>query len=121
MEKYHKITEMLENELGKIASDGKLTTSSLEIGDKTAHFLKSLKTIEAMEEAAEEEEYSHDYDGYPVHMNRNSYARGRGSRAKRDSMGRYSSKYDGYSRNAKKADLMQEIEMLKEQVENMED
>jgi hypothetical protein len=55
-------------------------------------------------------------------MNRNSYARGRGSNARRDSRGRYSSRYDGNSMNSgKKEDLMQEIEMLKEQIENMED
>jgi hypothetical protein len=122
MGKYHKLSEMLEDELHKISSDGKLTTSALEVGDKTAHFLKSLKTIEAMEES-EEDGYSYDYgySRYPM-MNRNSYARGRGSNARRDSRGRYSSRYDGNSMNSgKKEDLMQEIEMLKEQIENMED
>ncbi len=44
MGKYHKLSEMLEDELHKISSDGKLTTSALEVGDKTAHFLKSLKS-----------------------------------------------------------------------------
>jgi hypothetical protein len=129
MGKYHKIEKMLDEELDKISAQGKLGTSSLEVGDKVAHFLKSIKTIEAMEEADEGSSYdypmmmdggrSYNYDGM-------SYARGdgrgRGSNARRDSRGRYSSRYDGNSMNSgKKEDLMQEIEMLKEQIENMED
>ena len=62
MGKYHKITDMLEGELMKIGSEGKLTNTSLEVGDKAAHFLKSIKTIEAMDEA--EEGNSYRYDGY---------------------------------------------------------
>ena len=74
-------------------------------------------------EESEDDGYSYDYgyNRYPM-MNRNSYARGRGSNARRDSRGRYSSRYDGNSMNSgKKEDLMQEIEMLKEQIENMEE
>lgn len=126
MGKYHKLTEMLEDELDKISTGGKLTTSSLEVGDKTAHFLKSIKTIEAMDEAEESNSYGYNYDSYSMRNgnmgNRNSYARGRGMNAKRDSRGRYSSRYDGNSMNAdNKEELMQEIEMLREQIENMED
>lgn len=50
--------------------------------DKMAHTLKSLKTIDAMEGYSEDDGYR--YDGM-------SYARGRGTYANRDSMGRYSS------------------------------
>ena len=125
MGKYHKLTEMLEDELDKISTGGKLTTSSLEVGDKTAHFLKSIKTIEAMDEAEEGNSYGYNYDSYSMRngkMGRNSYARGRGMNAKRDARGRYSSRYDGNSMNAdNKEELMQEIEMLREQIENMED
>ncbi|MBQ2349439.1 MAG: hypothetical protein II392_01335 [Mycoplasma sp.] len=128
MANYHKLSEMLEDELDKIATSGKLTTSSLEVGDKAAHFLKSIKTVEAMEEA--EEGRSYDYEPYMRDMSgnmdmrysRNSYARGRGSNAKRDSMGRYASRYDGRSMHGKsQEELMEEIEMLREKVEKMED
>ena len=118
MGKYHKIEEMLVGELMKIGSEGKLTTSSLEVGDKAAHFLKSIKTIEAMEEA-EDDEYSgamrygrsYMHDGM-------SYARGRGSNAKRDSRGRYSSEGDMHG---DKHALMMELEELKDRIREMED
>ena len=123
MGKFHKIEEMLEGELMKIGSEGKLTTSSLEVGDKAAHFLKSIKTIDAMEEA-EGNSYDGDYgmrrDGrsYGYNYDGMSYARGRGRNAKRDSMGRYSSE-GGYSGN--KHALMMELEELKDKLDNMED
>ena len=69
---------------------GKLSGSDAEYVDKLTHTLKSIKTVIAMEEA--DDGYSHDYRPYP-YMRGGSYARGRGSRAKRDSMGRYSSMY----------------------------
>lgn len=116
MGKYHKITDMLESELMKIGSEGKLTNTSLEVGDKAAHFLKSIKTIEAMDEAENGESYrdgrSYNYDdGYTY--DGMSYARGRGRNARRDSMGRYA---DGGS----KQEMMQEIEELKRRVEDMD-
>ena len=46
MGNYHKLESMLEEELDKITAQGKLGTSALEVGDKVAHFLKSLKTID---------------------------------------------------------------------------
>lgn len=116
---YHKLEEMLEDELEKISTSGKLTTTSLDLGDKTAHFLKSIKTIEAMDNA--EDGYSsrgrmYRDDRMMVDDGRMSYARadmrGRGSNARRDSMGRYADS---------KSDLMMEIEELKRQVEKMED
>lgn len=121
MANYERISEMLEDELDKIASSGKLTTSSLDVGDKAAHFLKSVKTIEAMENADD----GYAYDSYSMRgMRGNSYARGRGSNAKRDSMGRYSTRYNdgymGYSQESKE-DLMKEIQMLKDKIQKMED
>ena len=123
MGKYHKIEKMLEDELEKISSSGKLGTSSLEVGDKVAHFLKSIKTIEAMDEAYDGESYDAMMD------DRNySYARGRGSRAKRDSMGRYSSRgymmRDGYSRDGIPMDkhgMMAELEEMKRKIEEMDE
>ena len=115
MGKYHKITDMLEGELMKIGSEGKLTNTSLEVGDKAAHFLKSIKTIEAMDEAEDGESYggrSYNYYDYDS----NSYARGRGRNARRDSMGRYA---DGHM-SGNKHELMQEIDEMKRRVEQME-
>ena len=115
MGKYHKIEQMLDEELDKISAQGKLGTSALEVGDKVAHFLKSIKTIEAMNEADEGSSYgdypmdrSYAYDGV-------SYARGRGRNARRDSRGRYSSEMGN------KQEMMTELEEMKRRIENMED
>lgn len=91
----YELREMLMDELHKISSKGELTAGSLETVDKLTHSIKSIDTICAMEEA---DEYSYESG--------NSYARGgrgRGSNARRDSMGRYSSEGEdmtmrGYSR-----------------------
>ena len=88
----HELREMLMDELHKISSKGELTAGSLETVDKLTHSIKSIDTICAMEEA----------DGYSYEGG-NSYARGRGSNTRRDSMGRYSSEdygmgVRGYSR-----------------------
>ena len=86
-------------------ANGDLSGGDVEFLDKLTHMLKSIKTTKAMMEA--EEGYSHDgrmSDGYSGHYGNMgggryypgySYARGRGSNARRDSMGRYSR---GYSR-----------------------
>ena len=81
MERYKELEEMLCDEIDKIAERGELNGSSLESLDKLAHTLKSLKTVDAMDDYSEDGGYDH--DGM-------SYARGRRG-AKRDSMGRYSS------------------------------
>lgn len=124
MGKYHKITDMLEGELMKIGSEGKLTNTSLEVGDKAAHFLKSIKTIEAMDESEEGNSYRYDggnraYDNYgnAYGYDSMSMARGRGRNARRDSMGRYA---DGRM-SGNKQELMQEIDEMKRRVEQMED
>ena len=124
MGKYHKITDMLEGELMKIGSEGKLTNTSLEVGDKAAHFLKSIKTIEAMDESEEGNSYRYDggnraYDNYgnSYGYDSMSMARGRGRNARRDSMGRYA---DGRM-SGNKQELMQEIDEMKRRVEQMED
>lgn len=108
----HDICDVMMKELEKSnekikMSGGEVSGSDIEYLDKLTHGIKSIKTTIAMMEA--EDEYSGDYDsdmnmrggrnnrGY---SRRGSYARGRGrgSRAKRDSMGRYSSEM-GYSRD----------------------
>lgn len=104
------ICEKLHKELKK--ANEKLDKNG-EINERDAEYLrnlmsamKSAKTIKAMEESNYSNEYSGVYP-YPVYgrsyndgamNNGSSNARGRGSQAKRDSMGRYSSEY-GYSRD----------------------
>lgn len=87
MKHIEQLRDMLCEELDKVASKGELTTGSLDTVDKLAHAIKSIDTIMAMEEYSEDDMY---YDG--SYDNGTSYARGRGRNAKRDSMGRYSSR-----------------------------
>ena len=84
MHKLEELREMLMEELNECVKKDELSTSSLDIIDKLTHSIKSIDTIIAMEES----DYS--YDGG------NSYARGRGRNAKRDSRGRYSRRGGSY-------------------------
>lgn len=110
----HELYELKEKLCRELEEYGKkdLSAGGLEVVDKLAHTVKNLdKIIENYEES----EYSgnmgdsyarggsYRYDGGM------SYARGRGSRAKRDSMGRYSSER-GYSRDA--ADMTAELQEM---------
>ena len=77
-------------ELEKKAEKGKLSMSEIEYADKLAHLKKNiLKADELMDEGYSGDNYSTRY--YPYSMD-NSY-RGRGANARRDSIGRYSSRY----------------------------
>ena len=118
------ICEVLADELNKTndkleKSGGQISAGDLDYIDKLTHALKSVKTTKAMMEA-EDEGYSYDdmsyRDGMHNSYNRggsyrgNSYARmgrGRGPNARRDSMGRYSSR--GYSRDD---DMIMELREL---------
>lgn len=101
---------------------GELSAGDLEYLDKLTHTMKSLKTTIAMLEA-EDNGYSGRFwdgryyfdgesvmDGTTSREGRYTNARGRGSRAKRDAMGRYSSR--GYSRADAKEDMIDELEEL---------
>lgn len=101
----------LEEYENKVANGGKLSRTEIEDGKNLAKFKMALLTNKAMEE----EGYSGDWDGIAYEggrmMNRRngmSGARGRGSRAKRDSMGRYSSEGD-YSRAEAKEEFMERV------------
>ena len=103
----HELHELKEKLMDALESYSKkeMTASNLEIVDKLSHTIKNLCKII---EDAEESEYS-ERGGYSRRYSRDgmSYAdgRGRGSRARRDSMGRYSSK-DGMIGDLR--DLMEE-------------
>ena len=102
MHKLYELKDMLCEELEEYGAKDKLDVGGLEIVDKLAH---AVKNIDKIIEKYEEEGYSEDggMSGmYPYYRsyeggrdggrsNRgNSYARGRGGNARRDSMGRYS-------------------------------
>lgn len=101
----HKLINFVCDELEELeekADKGSLTASDVQYADTLAHLKKNLlKSEEMMEEF--DEGYSSDMrpmlgGGSYRYTPGSSYARGRGSRAKRDSMGRYSSER-GYSRD----------------------
>ena len=104
MHDVYKLKDMLCEELEEYGRKEEVTAASLEVIDKLAHSIKNIeKIIKNYEE--EEEGYSHMYrytDGTMDRYGRGgrdgySYARrGRGPGARRDAIGRYSSR-DGYS------------------------
>lgn len=87
------VKEKLCRELKSYGKKETLDLTTLQAIDTLAHALKNVcKVIECYED--EEENYS--YAPMP-HMPRMSFGRGRGPYAKRDSMGRYSSRDGGYA------------------------
>lgn len=100
MQELYDLKEKLCKELKEYGKKEKLDAPSLQVIDTLAHALKNVcKVIESYE--TEEDGYSNSYGGMSNRMmprtsyGMNSYARGRGSNARRDSMGRYSSRNDG--------------------------
>lgn len=100
------ISRELEDANEKIRkAGGKVSAGDVDYIDKLTHTLKSVKTTIAMMESEEDGGYSGRYMpmyggmSYERGGNRGSsyaggsYARGRGSNARRDSMGRYSRNY----------------------------
>lgn len=94
MEKvYEDAKQMLEREVQDIALRGAVSVEDIAMMSKLLDNLKDISIICAMEEEG--------YSGRMMYDSDASYARGRGSQANRDSMGRYSSRgynygsYDG--------------------------
>ena len=84
------LCEVITDEIAKAnkkleQGGGELSAGDIEYIDKLTHALKSIKTTLAMSDYSEEN-----------YSNGGSYARGRGSNVRRDSMGRYS-RQGGYS------------------------
>lgn len=99
------ISDEIEDANDKIRqAGGKLSAGDIDYIDKLTHALKSIKTTIAMVEAEDgsyDDGMSYERGNRGGSMRGGSYARGgmgrgRGTNAKRDSMGRYSSR--GYSR-----------------------
>lgn len=104
MHVYHKVKEMLCEELERVANKGELTAGSLDIVDKLTHSIKSIDTIIAMGEY--EDDYS-ERDGMSYTRD-NRYMRhtdGGSSYARRDMRGRY-------SREDSKENLISKLETM---------
>lgn len=78
------------------SAGGKISAGDLEYLDKLTHVLKSIKTTKAMMDAEEGGSYDDGSYADGMHTSRpymyRSNARGRGRNARRDSMGRYTSR-----------------------------
>lgn len=142
MKVYEQIKDMLCDELEEIAKKKELTSSSLDVLDKSIDIIKDIATIKAMEQEFPEEGYSgegysreggysrgfygrmpyymYDDAGTGMSMEGSSYARGRGQNAKRDSMGRYSNegKSYNYSRDGYSGDTKSELQRLMDTAQN---
>lgn len=131
LDELYELCEYLDHDLKEMnekirSTNGKLNNDTLAYLDKLTHAMKSVKTVIAMEEAkmngysGRGMSYNHmPYDGssYGNSYDGHSYARGRGSDAKRDAMGRYSrdgysNRRDGYSRDDAKEDMMHRLNDL---------
>lgn len=91
------ICDELEDLEKKASKEGKLSMAEVEYLDKLTHIKKNILKSEMM---TEEGGYSEDEGSYAQgrnYMIGGSYARGRGSNARRDSMGRYSSRGGSYA------------------------
>ena len=117
MNELYKLKEMLCKELEEYGAKGEMSGGTLEVVDKLAHALKNLDRIIEVKEMSEgESEASYrggSYRGYSREGG-NSYARGRGRNARRDSMGRYSSM--GYSREGDNEQAVQQLEEMMQDV-----
>lgn len=92
----HKLMEYICDELEelerKVDKEGKLSATEIQYADMLAHTKKNLlKADEMMDEGEYSGSYRRSY-----RMEDGSYARGRRN-ARRDAMGRYSRRSDGYS------------------------
>lgn len=93
MHTYYDAKDMLKKELDEIVRKGELSAGSLDTIDKILSSIVHACKIIMYEEYAED---GNSYADGDRDMSEYSYARGRGSNARRDSMGRYSSE-GGYS------------------------
>lgn len=118
-EELYTLCEVLTKEIRNLINKNDINPTELERLYKAVDIIKDIKTIEAMEDYGTSNMYPYSYDNGMSYtragmMDHNgSYRRGR------DSMGRYVSRDDGYSRHDDKEHMLQQIEMLKSKVEQM--
>lgn len=117
----HKLIDFACDELEaleKKAEKGGLSMSEVQYADTLAHMKKNLLNGEML---MDEIEYSGDYssDGMSNRSYQMSGRRGRGSNAKRDSMGRYSSRYSREYSGDMDEETKKDIHRLVEKLESM--
>lgn len=93
--------------------EGKLTHDDAAFLDHLAHMVKSIKTIEAMEGYYDDESSGDGGWNYnrPYYTSGNYYGNS-GARRMRDSMGRYTSRDNGYSRDASRQKMVDKLSTL---------
>lgn len=109
MKDLYNLGEMLCEELSDYGRKNEISGGDLEVIDKLAHATKNVFKVMESKEEMMEDGYSNRGGSYDMHGGNyrgNSYARGRGRNARRDSMGRYSSER-GYSRDAE--DMVEQL------------
>ena len=87
MHEFYELKEMLMDEVRELTKKGELTAGSLDTVDKLLNSIKNACKIIMYDEYSED---GYSYADSDREMSEYSYARGRGSNARRDSMGRYS-------------------------------
>ena len=114
MHAIYDLREILCKQVEEYGKKGEMTAAILERVDMLAHAVKNLdRIIESYEEAEYsgnmrgEEPQGRSYRNGASYDGGRSMARGRGSNARRDSMGRYAG--DGYSRTGDMADQLREM------------
>jgi len=121
VEELHKLCEKAMESIAesnkKLAKESeRLSASDVDYLDKLAHMVKSLKTTIAMEEYPDGYSGDHPSDGgwnynRPYYTSGNYYGNS-GARRMRDSMGRYTSRDNGYSRDASRQKMVDKLSTL---------
>jgi len=118
IEELHKLCEKamdsIAESMKKLEKDPeRLNADDAKYLDHLAHMVKSIKTIEAMEGYYDDESSGDGGWNYnrPYYTSGNYYGYS-GARRMRDSMGRYTSRDNGYSRDASRKKMVSKLETL---------
>lgn len=118
IEELHKLCEKamdsIAESMKKLEKDPeRLNADDTKYLDHLAHMVKSIKTIEAMEGYYDDESSGDGGWNYnrPYYTSGNYYGNS-GARRMRDSMGRYTSRDSGYSRDASRKKMVSKLETL---------
>ena len=118
LEELHKLCEKamdsIAESMKKLEKDPeRLNADDAKYLDHLAHMVKSIKTIEAMEGYYDDESSGDGGWNYnrPYYTSGNYYGNS-GARRMRDSMGRYTSRDNGYSRDASRKKMVSKLETL---------
>lgn len=113
----HELCEKLTMKLNEVNSrlkqaGSEINSDDLGIIDKLTHSLKSIKTIMAMEEYSDEYSGDGGWNYNRPYMTSGNYYGNSGARRMRDSMGRYTSRENGYSRDASRKRMVDKLSSL---------